>query len=426
MHKKSLKMSSNSIRTLVLTNHLPYPPMGGSALRNWQNINILMKLGPVAIFSISNHYEELKYYSQYPPGVTLWSNNYLNKLSTQSSFFQKKLWWLQPRKHYVFDSLYRDYIYQELEKTLLKFQPTLVVFAELCLYRYLDVINCEKCFTILDEHNIEASLFAESQSSVKGLKSKLRASAEINKFKYIERDFIRQVNQVWTCSVADACLLHNMYGWFPKVRVIPNGIDVAHYECVRLGQCTLPDGLRQIPWTLLFTATFGYQPNQVAAQLLIEQIFPRLVALYPDCCLILAGKLPTPGMQEAAKQNPKIIVTGLVEDIRPYLAISTVVITPLLQGGGSRLKILEAFASGRPVVSTTKGAEGLKAQDGQHLLIRNSVDELVAGVCELWTDCSLKQTLTKNAYELVKAEYSWESVGKEVKQSLQKIFYDVK
>jgi glycosyltransferase involved in cell wall biosynthesis len=180
--------------------------------------------------------------------------------------------------------------------------------------------------------------------------------------------------------------------------------------------------LKQVPFTLFFAATFGYLPNQVAAQLLIEQILPRLQEIYPDCRLILGGKSPTPYMLEAAKQNPGIVVTGLVQDIRPYLSISSVVIVPLLQGGGTRLKILEAFAAGRPVVSTTKGAEGLRVEDGKHLLIKNSIDELVAGVCELWADPDLGQTIAQNAYELVKAEYSWESVGKRVEQGVQELF----
>jgi glycosyltransferase involved in cell wall biosynthesis len=75
-------------------------------------------------------------------------------------------------------------------------------------------------------------------------------------------------------------------------------------------------------------------------------------------------------------------------------------------------------------VSTGKGAEGVKVRDGKHLLIRNSIDELVAGVCELWADPYLRQTLAQNAYELVKAEYSWESVGKRVEQSVQELLYD--
>lgn len=413
-----------SIRTLFLTGYKPYPPIGGSPLRNWQNINIMMKFGPVGVFSVSNFPDEVKDNSKQPPGVELWNHYNLNKIPIQRSFLQKIEWWLSPRKHYLTDSLYTDSVSRELDRILKEFKPDLVIFAEPYRYCYLPIVKSRGCCIILDEHNVEAPLFRENHPPVAGLKSKLILSLLFNKMKSIERDFIRQADQVWMCSDNDAYLLRTLYGQFQNVRVVPNAIDVAHYDSVRIGKCPPPGKLEQVPWTLFFAATFTYTPNEVAAELLIDQIFPRLQEIYPNCRLILAGKFPTPHMLEAAKQNPRIVVTGLVEDIRPYMSISSVVITPLLQGGGTRLKILEAFAAGRPVVSTAKGAEGLRVRDGKHLLIRDSIDDLVAGVCELWGDPYRRQTLAQNAYELVKSEYSWEAVCKRVEQSVQELLYD--
>jgi glycosyltransferase involved in cell wall biosynthesis len=414
-------MASKVVLTLFITKHLPYPPMGGSALRNWQNINIMMKLGSVAIFSISNALDELQRNIKPPPGVDLWSDNPIQPLSSQRSFWQKLEWWLPPPKHYLVDLMYRDNVSRELEKILAKFQPTLVIFEELGLYRYLPIVKHRGYRTILDDHNVEAPLFRENEPPVTNLKSKVRLNIEFQKLKSIERNFIRQVDQVWMCSNADVSLSRKIYGQLPHIRLVSNGINIADYDCVRLSNCTPPPGLEPIPQTLLFVATFSYPPNQVSAQLLIEQIFPRLQQIYPNCRLILAGKSPTPSMLEAAQQNSSLVVTGLVQDIRPYLSISSVVIVPLLQGGGTRLKILEAFAANRPVVSTTKGAEGLRVQDGKHLLVRDSVDELVAGVGELWENPSQGQTFVQNAYELVKAEYSWESIGKAVEQNVREL-----
>jgi glycosyltransferase involved in cell wall biosynthesis len=129
-------------------------------------------------------------------------------------------------------------------------------------------------------------------------------------------------------------------------------------------------------------------------------------------------------MQAAAKREPSIIVTGSVADVRPYLAAASVMVVPLLQGGGTRLKILEAFAAGCPVVSTAKGAEGIKARDGEHLLIRNEVEELVAGVCQLWSNRSLREKLASSAYELVQAKYSWQAVGRKIELAVQKLLSD--
>ncbi|MDY7014314.1 MAG: glycosyltransferase family 4 protein, partial [Cyanobacteriota bacterium] len=230
--------------------------------------------------------------------------------------------------------------------------------------------------------------------------------------------FINQADQIWTCSEEDSRLLEQLHKRKLPARVIANGINVTDYNNVRQGKCQLPDGLEAHPQTLIFTALFSHPPNAVASQLLIEQIYPELRKVYPQCRLILAGRNPTALMKQAAKQDSGIIVTGEVPDMRPYLAAASLVIVPLLDGGGTRLKILEAFAAGRPVVSTAKGAEGLKGQDGKHLLIRNSVEEMVAGVSQIWSDSALTQKLVDSAWELVSAEYSWEAVGKRVEEAL--------
>lgn len=95
---------------------------------------------------------------------------------------------------------------------------------------------------------------------------------------------------------------------------------------------------------------------------------------------------------------------------------------PLGHGGGTRLKILEAFAAGCPVVSTAKGAEELKVKDGEHLLIGDEIEAMVEGVCQLWSDPSLGQKLANSAYELVRAEYSWEAVGRKVESAVRELF----
>lgn len=167
----------------------------------------------------------------------------------------------------------------------------------------------------------------------------------------------------------------------------------------------------------------SYPPNLVAVELLIEQIYPRLRHIYPDCRLVLVGGgRATQRIIEATKQDSGIIVTDKVPDVRPYLAAASAIAVPLRHGGGTRLKILEAFAAGCPVVSTAKGAEGLKVKDGEHLLIREDIEEIVDGVCQLWSDSSLAKRLADSAYELVKAEYSWQAVGRNVESAVRELF----
>ena len=412
-------MAISLVRTLFITRSLPYPPIGGAPLRNWQNINIMMKSGPVAVFSVLPH--ESSHSAESPPGIAMLSIHHIS--NGQPSLWEKIECQLRLHGCPQADKYYRYSVARELDRVLAEFQPHLVVFEELCLYYYLPVVKRHQCRIIYDAHNAEAFLYREvyKARAVKGFKSKVKTSIEFARIASIERDFVRQANQVWVCSDQDASLLQTLCRKALHTHVVPNGVDIAYYDSVRLDHHSLPTELEPVPLTLIFTASFNYPPNVLAARLLLNQVYPRLREVYPNCRLLLVGISPTQDMQEAAEKEPGLVVTGKVPDIRPYLSASSAVIVPLLHGGGTRLKILEAFAAGRPVVSTSKGAEGLRVRDGEHLLIGDSPDNLVAGVCRLWSEASLGQKLAQSAYELVRNEYSWEMVGKRVEQASREL-----
>jgi glycosyltransferase involved in cell wall biosynthesis len=166
---------------------------------------------------------------------------------------------------------------------------------------------------------------------------------------------------------------------------------------------------------------FGYQPNRIAAAFLIDDLFPRLANIYHDCQLTLAGSWPTAHMLQAAKRDPRIVVTGTVSDMRCYLTRASAMVVPLFQGSGTRFKILEAFALAVPVVSTAKGAEGLDVENGKHLLVAESAGEFVESLQRLWTTPSLAKHLTESALQLVKREYSWEAASLRIGQAVDEL-----
>ena len=155
--------------------------------------------------------------------------------------------------------------------------------------------------------------------------------------------------------------------------------------------------------------------------LLLEEIFPLLKSRYPNCRLLIVGGNASTKMQDIADKDSNIVLTGGVADVKPYLAAASVVVVPLRQGGGTRLKILEAFASLRPVVTTAKGAEGLNATDEEHLLIRESSEAIVEAIDRLWSDEGLGDKLAQAAYELIKTQYSWEAVRKTLEKELSSL-----
>jgi polysaccharide biosynthesis protein PslH len=403
-------------RTLFLFRSSPMPPIGGSPLRNWQNLNLMQQFGEVGVFSV--------FKGAAPDSKGLFWRHYDMGAPerTIGEKIRKNLWWLRPQGHYVVDWSHCGVADRLLQATLAEFKPTLIIVAELWTYRYLATLRayCRAtgCKLVLDDHNVEGVLIDEQYAHrpFYGISGKVQKRLNPFQLRSIEGDFLRKVDQVWACSDTDVALFQSTYRLTDRPVMVPNGINLADYEGVRSGQCPL--ALEPNPHTLIFPATFDYSPNLFAARFLILQLFPRLKARCPDARLLLVGRGPHPLMLEAAAADPQIIVTGQVADVRPYLANASIMVVPLQQGSGTRLKILEAFAAGLPVISTTKGAEGIKAADGEALLIRDGVEPILEAILELWENPDRAQQLTANAYDLVQAGYAWERVGEAIGQAI--------
>lgn len=411
-------MMPNSLRTLFITKEVPYPPRGGVSLRNWQNMNVMMKFGEVAVFSAANWSPS----QSSLPGIAIWQHCNVDLQRTAWDKLERQLWWTRPLGDPDADWAYAREAAGELDRLMAEFKPDIVIFEQVWLHRYLAVVKRHPCRIILDNHNVEAHLFQQKDRSSENARSRLKARIQFTHLRNSEKVLSLQSDRVWVCSEEDADLLEQWYGKNIPTDAIPNGVDVSSYDSIRSGQCSLPEGLEKKQRNILFLGQLSYSPNTVAAELLISQIYPQLKQIYADCRLLLVGRVPTKMMLEAAEKDPDIVVPGSVPDVRPYLAAASVMVVPLRQGGGTRLKILEAFAAGCPVISTTKGAEGLKAKDGEHLLIGDEIDAIVKGVCQIWSDAALGAKLASAAYELVKAEYSWEAVSQKVEPSIRALF----
>ncbi|MEB3342543.1 glycosyltransferase family 4 protein [Okeania sp.] len=411
-------MTIPSFRTLFIVYQLPYPPMGGSPLRNWQNINTIKKYGEVGVFSLS--YKNHKFKTL--PGINSWHNYNMNYRGSFNQRLAKKLSKFLTWRYPLFDDAYGEVGAKKLHELMRTFQPDLAIISQLTCYPYLQIVKNYKCKIIFDAHDIVADVFRQKSGLLIGGKRKLIEKLQLMDISSKEAKLIRTVDQIWVCSETDRKILQDLYGKNRLSYIVPNGINISDYANVKNDNCSLPDRLNYYEKTIIFIGSFGYQPNINAANFLIDKVYPRLRNIYPDCQLLLVGKDVPKELLETAKKYPNIICTGTVPDVKPYLAASSIVVTPLFEGGGTRLKILEAFAAGRPVVSTTKGVEGINAQDGKHLLIRDDVEGIIWAICQLWSDLSLGKKLTAAAYELVSWEYSWEAVAKKIEPAVKDIF----
>ncbi|MDB4890610.1 MAG: glycosyl transferase group 1 [Gemmatimonadetes bacterium] len=204
-----------------------------------------------------------------------------------------------------------------------------------------------------------------------------------------------------TVSEADRGLLLRANP-FLHVDVIPNGVDTERYQ-------PLPPRAEAAPPRLMFIGSMGYPPCIDAVRYFCRDILPRVRRAIPAVELQIVGGDPHP--EVVALGGDGVHVTGRVDDVVSYYQESTVCIVPLRAGGGTRLKILEAMALGRPVVSTTIGCEGLDVVDGDHLLVADTPEQFADKIVRLVQDPALCQHLCANGRQLVEAHYGWKSIG---------------
>ena len=182
--------------------------------------------------------------------------------------------------------------------------------------------------------------------------------------------------------------------------VIPNGVDTRELQL-------LPEDGRRT--AIVFVGTLSYLPCADAVQWLVRELLPLLRRAVPDIEVWIVGKGAPPEVEALAGEN--IFVTGAVPDTADYYRRASVAVVPLRAGGGSRLKILEAMSLGRPVVSTTIGAEGLDVCDGEHALIADEPQAFVDAILRLLKDQALWRALVRNARRFVERRHDWDALA---------------
>ena len=207
----------------------------------------------------------------------------------------------------------------------------------------------------------------------------------------------RDADGVYLCSAEDERRLLDVV---PGVRtaVIPNAADVEYYQPRPADPP--PDGR-----TLAFFGLLSYAPNVDGVLYFIRDIWPRVAEAHPEARLKIIGGKPPRSLQLLA--GPRVELTGFVPDLRPHLAGAAAVVVPLRLGGGTRLKIVEAMAMGKAIVSTTLGAEGIAATPGRDLLIGDQPEAFADAVNRLLGDPDLAARIGQSARSLAVERYSW-------------------
>ncbi len=232
-----------------------------------------------------------------------------------------------------------------------------------------------------------------------------------------KRYAVRLLRSIDGCTVPsepEAALVRRLLPDFEPLAVVPNALDLGHY----VGNWGAPE-----TGTLIFPGALTYGANFEAMEFFLRDVWPTIRSEQPDTILRITGR--TEGVTlDRLLLTEGVILTGYVDDIRPLIARSKVCIVPLLTGGGTRLKILESMALETPVVSTSRGAEGLEAQDRKHLLIADQPAALSEAILLLLGDSSLCAEIAANAKQLVRERYSWERCAHRLEDLLHRVVDD--
>jgi glycosyltransferase involved in cell wall biosynthesis len=250
----------------------------------------------------------------------------------------------------------------------------------------------------VDSHNIDYQLLRQyaRQPGTSPVR-RLYASVNWRKLRREEIGTYRDADGVYLCSVTDQeRLLADAPG--ARTAVIPNAADVDYFQ-LRSGD-PAPDGR-----TLVFFGQLSYVPNIDGLVHFFQEIWPRIAAASPDArCKIVGGSAP-PAIRALA--GPRVELTGFVPDLRPHLAEAAAVIVPLRLGGGTRLKIVEAMAMGKAIVSTTLGAEGIEAASGRDIVLADDPAAFADAASRLLADPGLAARIGRSARQLAVERYSW-------------------
>lgn len=238
---------------------------------------------------------------------------------------------------------------------------------------------------IYNAHNLESGFRHELGD---------RGAHERKRMRAFERDLLARSSECWMVSKAEIAAARELCP-DARLRYVPNVVDVAAIAPV----APLTPARRAI-----FVASFTYPPNLGGVRFLLDEVFPRVWAELPDARLALAGA----GLAEPPSGDPRVETLGFIEDLRAAYASASCALVPLLEGGGTPLKFIEALAYGLPVVATAQAASGLEVRDGEHCLIGRDDEQFAAALVRVLRDGAPE--LGRCGRELVAERYSIEAL----------------
>lgn len=291
-------------------------------------------------------------------------------------------------------------------------RPFLKRVDELISSERFDLIHCDIlpiCYTVRDRNNIFRSVTDHDVSYLKCLSMarneknallKMFMLLETRKLKRLEKNIFKQVDLGIVVSELDKSNLQKLCpdGNF---LVVENGVETDKF---------IPDTAQQQKTKLLWLGGFGHYPNKQGILFFLNEVYPLVKKEVPGVSMDIVGGGITDEIRRLTQMDSSLNLIGYVDDPLPYLQRATVFVAPIFSGGGTKLKVLEAMAAGKAVVTTRVGCEGIDGMPGQHYLVADDSHLFAMNIIELLNDESLRTTLQINARKIVSVEYDFDEI----------------
>jgi len=286
-----------------------------------------------------------------------------------------------------------------------------------CASNHFDLVVCDfltpaTAFESLDldvpvvlfQHNVESDIWKRLAKSKQNPLAILYFADQYHRMQQSEQQLSRQLDGIVTVSPEDSASFRDRFGLNNVLGDVPTGVD---------GNSLKPDPISSpaIPPRIAFLGSMDWMPNIDAVRWFAADILPVIRKKIPDVKFHIIGRSPAASVRNLASDGEGIVVTGTVPDVQPLLKKCALMVVPLLAGGGTRIKILEAMAMGVPVVSTNIGAEGLPFTHDVDIMLADQADDFAAAVVHLLREPDSAARLAREARDKVVARHSWQTVS---------------
>jgi polysaccharide biosynthesis protein PslH len=438
------------MRILFLTQIIPYPPDAGPKIKTWNVLRYLAAQGHEIILASFVRPEETKYVPMLDQVCKA-----VHTVPIKRSRLADIGYWLRShltRRPFLIERDDIQNMHKVVQDVLKSGQVDCIHADQLTMTQYAlpyarrkpdtgDSVNANKInlhldgeenranrrpILVFDAHNAVWTIVERMRQNLPWM-LRLPASLEARRIKQYEGmlmktfDHILAVTEIDRIDLLEAASAVDGRGQDEKiiaslpatVTVIPIAVDTDQIQPV----CRQPGSK-----TILTLGTLHYPPNADGVRWFLQEVFPVVRQSIPEAKLTVVGKNPPHDLIQSARENPEwVTVTGYVRDLRPHLQSSAIVVIPVRAGSGMRVRILDAFAFGMPVVTTTVGLEGIDALHGEHVLVGDTAGEFAENVVRLLGDEDMQAKLSLNGRRLVEGRYHWKNALK----SMDRVYGEV-